>query len=158
MKIEKKYRIPKESFLNQNKNNFDFVETYSIMINNCIIKSDELLSSFFSSIPNWFKWILKINEKREYLNRSPFKFSEGNRIGLFHIFRIFNKEVIIGINSKHLDYRVALLIQENSNMRIVIGFMITRNSVYGNIQFIILKTIQRQIAIKFLKNISKSIN
>ncbi len=155
MNIEKSNRLSVDSLLDQKNDIYDFVETYYITIKRNDIGLNELISSFFKSIPKWLKWMLNFRIKMETVDGSKPGYSKGDIIGPFHIFCLINNEVILGINAKHLDYRISLLIERNNSYRLCFSTTITTNNFLGKCHFTFVKTIYRIATPRILQTITR---
>ena len=154
MKLVKKDQLPSGSILYHDNGIFDFVEAYDIMIKRNDMGLNELISAFFKSIPGWLKWLLFFRISLEKVDGSKPGYSEGDIIGPFHLFRLINNEVVLGINAKHLDYRISLLIKRNKSNGLCFSTAFTINSFIGKCQFIFLKTIYRLATPSILQSMS----
>ena len=141
MNIEKSNRLSVDSLLNQDNGIFDFVETYYITIKRNDIGLNEIISSFFKSIPKWFLWMLNFGTRIKTMDGSKPGYSEGDIIGPFHLFRLTDREAILGVNSKYLDYRVSMMIDLDKNQRFCVSIVITVNTLAGKCYFILVKVI-----------------
>ena len=127
MKVEKQNRLPEGSILNYDNGMYDFVETYYIKRSK-EIGLNAFITSFFKSIPKWLMWMLNIRIKKDMVDGSKLCYSEGDMIGPFHLFRLINNEIVLGINMKHLDYRISLLIEGTDSYRLCYSTIFTINN------------------------------
>jgi hypothetical protein len=165
MKANKKNQLPGASILNQSKDFFDFVETYYLSIGNKNIELNGFIFSFFKSIPEWLQLMFNYRLKKETMDGSKILFSQGDIIGPFHLFRLLNNEAVLGINTKHLDYRISLFMDSLDNHGLYFSTTFTLNSCSGKYIFIFVKTIYRlatphilQTMIRYLYSVYKPQN
>ncbi|WP_159779824.1 DUF2867 domain-containing protein, partial [Flavobacterium sp. 9AF] len=107
---------PKESFLFQKTEKYNYVDSFqgTILDEKNQITSLDVLKAFFSSGPKWItnlfvlrnkivklfglKISQKISNKEEFINN--LKGEPNEQIGLFKIFEVNEKEIIIGEDDK----------------------------------------------------------
>ncbi len=154
MKIEKYRQLPIDSLLNQNIESFDFVETYLIIKGKQDVSLDDIITSFFDSFPKWFQWMMNLNAKSKTMDGSKSDYSESDIIGPFHLFRKTDREAILGVNAKHLDYRVSLV---SENIKISISIVISINTLTGKCYFVVAKIIHYFFIHRILKNMSSNL-
>jgi hypothetical protein len=139
MDIENKYLPPHESVLNECKDIFDFVETHYLSIERKNVELNQLIIFFFKSLPKWLRWILNC----EKMDGSKISYAVGDRIGPFHLFYLNKNEAILGINGRHLDYRISIMTERKNNNRLCLSTTFTLNDFLGKYYFFMVKTFYR---------------
>ena len=89
------------------------------------------------------------------LDGSKIRYSEGDIFGPFHIFRIVSYEIILGINTNHLDYRISLSIEKNKYYRLCFCTVITINNLWGKIHLNIFRKIYRLATLRTLQRMAR---
>ncbi len=83
------------------------------------------------------------------------------KIGFFKLFDKTNKEIILGEDDKHLNFRVSLFMDEAEDnrieKRITISTLIVFNNWFGRIYFLPVKSFHKLIVPAMLKAMIKQI-
>ena len=82
-------------------------------------------------------------------------FIKGKKYGIFSIFEISKREVIIGTNDKHLDFRVSLLADDSQ--KLFISTVVKFHNVFGRIYFFIVKHFHRLIVPAMIKRMAANL-
>lgn len=172
-----KTEIPKDSLLNNNKNTYDYVDSFQGAFIDKFqrIGPTEIAKLFFSSSPKWIDRLLTLRniivkpfglkgsenvpERQKMID--SFNFEKGEQIGLFKVFDITGKEIIVGEDDKHLNYRVSLLIdsnnQDSTDKKIIISTTVKFNNLFGRLYFLPVRPFHKLIVPTILKGIIKNI-
>jgi len=132
--------------------------------------------------PNWLKFLfgirnkiaklvgLKTNDLSGHKNIDPntdiakHNFSVGETLGLFKVYNITEKEVVLGLDDKHLDFRASLLLDQNldenkilknDHRSLTISTKVKYNNLFGKIYFMPVKPFHRKIVPSMLKETIK---
>lgn len=164
-----KHKLPNESVLNICCYKYDYVDVFMETIedpNNKITSTDLCKTFFGKSSPKWVNMLmafrdkvvsifgLKTSDKRT--NTQDFKCEVGERMGIFEIFAKTEKEVILGENDKHLNFRVSLFLEPKGQTKnIIIATVVAYNNWFGRFYFSIVKHFHKLIVPTMLKRMIK---
>lgn len=124
--------MPEGSVLSREKIIFDYTDSFKGEVLNTEgnIGTAEIGRAFFTSTPQWGKKMfnfrnsivkmfgLKTGTDRSQPQESDdFKIEVGEQVGIFKIFDKTDKEIIMGENDKHLDFRVSILYDKAQGSR-----------------------------------------
>jgi hypothetical protein len=130
---------------------------------------DDCVFAFFDCAPAWVSNLLALrntivkmlglktmtSENRTEL-RKKFKVKEGNSLGLFKILVKTKQEVIMGVDDKHLNFRVSLLLDQSEkpeSYRLSITTVVQMNNWFGKLYFMPVKPIHKLIVPVMLRGI-----
>ncbi|MBK8802168.1 MAG: DUF2867 domain-containing protein [Fibrobacteres bacterium] len=121
--------LPAASALNQSSTNFDYVDSFHAEFTD---KRDSIdifvLGEMFAQPgPKWFEALLAIRNKiaSRFSLKTSAKPSEtrtlgrrnweiGEQVGIFRVFGKHRNELVLGENDRHLNFRVSLLLSEDT--------------------------------------------
>jgi len=155
------YTLPKHSLLNESSQTYDYMDSISIDLNDEDIGSKELLNAFITTTPTWIIFLMKLRNKIVSLfglkNKvSPLQenYIVGDKIGFFEIYSIKEKEIILGEDDKHLDFRISLLIDDKN---FILSTVVIYNNIFGRLYFFVIKFFHKRIIVSMAKEISKAL-
>ncbi len=169
-----KTQLPVDSILNKLGNKYDYVDSFKGQIRtHRDFTPTEVGRAFFSSAPDWVEKLMGLRNKivgvfgLKTSNKNPlsreepfdnFKCEPNERLGLFKIFNKTDKEVILGEDDKHLDFRVSLFLENSStNKFLTISTTVKFNNWLGRIYFLPVQPFHRFIVPAMLKSIIKEL-
>ncbi|MDR2206965.1 MAG: DUF2867 domain-containing protein [Flavobacteriaceae bacterium] len=172
-----KSKLPDHSILKKNEKTFDYIDSFQgkFIDKSGNISSAEIGKSFFMNGPKWIEKLFalrnkmvalfglktseKITNRTQILNK--FKCEKGEQIGLFKVFDRTNDEVILGEDDKHLNFRVSLFIDrqtdDSAHKKLTISTTVTFNNRFGRLYFIPVRPFHKLIVPTILKGIIKNI-
>ncbi|MBP9886131.1 MAG: DUF2867 domain-containing protein [Leptospiraceae bacterium] len=171
MKVQRQ-TILQNSKLSAMYPNYDYFDSYK---GECIsqrkITSIDLGRAFFSSSPVWVDKLFSLRNKivslfglkttSSNLDRTSLKefdFQVGKQIGLFKVFALTEKEIILGEDDKHLDFRVSLLVESKEEKQFVnIMTSVKFKNIFGRLYFLPVKPFHQLIVPTMLKGILRKI-
>lgn len=162
--------IPENSLLHSYR--YDHTDSYkqAFVSNRTDINSTTVGKLFFSSGPKWMdrlfilrNRIVKVlglktsGDRDEQLNR--FKCESGEQLGLFKVFEKNDKEVIIGEDDKHLNFRVSLLLHNTSELQkeLIITTIVQFNNRFGRFYFAVIKPFHTAVVRSMVKGIIREL-
>jgi len=158
MKI--RHTLPKYSILNKYRQTYDYIDSISIDVNHEDITSKDLLNAFVTTTPKWIMFLMKVRNKIVSLfglkhTISPLQenYIVGNKIGFFEIYTIKEKEIILGEDDKHLNFRISLLIEDRTFM---LSTVVVYNNIFGKLYFFVIKFFHKRIIISMAKQMVKA--
>ncbi len=170
-----KSTIPNDSLLNEPEEKYDYIDCFRAYIpdkQNKISPTD-IGNAFFSSAPDWVDKLfglrnkivglfgLKTSGSRVDRKIAPtiLKLEKGDQIGIFKVFEKTNKEIILGEDNKHLNFRVSLFIGEADingiEKSITISTLVQFNNWFGRLYFLPVKPFHKLIVPTVLKAMIK---
>ncbi|AQX12623.1 hypothetical protein BAX94_01505 [Elizabethkingia meningoseptica] len=160
--------IPCFSILNQQK--FDYTDVYFQNIKtNKEIRPEDLGKAFFTSNIPWIKKLFTLrnklvsvvglkgsDKKSKIMQKAEHSdFAVGERFGLFKVIDKKDKEIILGEDDKHLDFKVSLLYAEPEN-KIYISTGVQYHNFFGRLYFFIVKPFHRMVVKSMLNSMVTS--
>lgn len=160
-----KVAFPKKSLLSDI--NYDYSDSYSgnIQIDSSSITSKKIGEAFFLSAPDWIGSLLNIRNrivsifglktgKNFHKNNNDIQFEKGEQLGMFRVYDTNEDELILGEDDQHLNFRVSLLIENNTESKpnITISTIVIFNNWLGRLYFLPVKPFHKLIVKSMLKN------
>lgn len=167
MKITKT-TLPANSVLHTAHKAYDYVDSFQSALvdteNSCT--STDVGKAFFTSSPKWVEKLFALRNKivsafglktsgnisdreRQLAN---FKCEPGEQLGLFKVFSKNEKEVILGEDDKHLNFRVSLFLKqqenETTNKTLTISTTVEFNNWFGRLYFLPVRPFHKLIVPK----------
>ena len=173
MKITKS-QFPQSSVLKVT--DYDYYDSFKTIVNDSknAINSTDVAKAFMSSAPDWVGGLFsfrnkivgvfglktgpQITNKEEALNN--FEGKPGESLGFFKVFEKTDNEIILGEDDSHLDFRVSLLLEPDTDLTKVLTITTTVKfkNAFGRIYFFPVKPFHRLIVPVMLKGITKEMN
>ena len=169
-----KSTLPASSLLNKTDQQYDYVDSYSsvIELHRQSLRIEDVGKAFFSAPPSWVDNLFVIRDRIVRLfglktsgvinDRQPlldnFKCEVGEQMGSFKVFSKNEREVILGKDDKHLDFRVSLFICAPSQVHgeeLIVSTVVIFNSWLGQLYFLPVKQFHRLIVPTILKGMVK---
>ncbi|MDP9959998.1 DUF2867 domain-containing protein [Chryseobacterium lathyri] len=174
MKI-KKTELPEGSVLSKEKALFDYTDSFKGELEGKQnISTLELGKAFFTSTPQWGKKMFAFRNSivkmfglktgtgsNKPLSPDDFKLEVGDQIGIFKIFDKTDREIILGENDKHLDFRVSLFYDDTQhgteNSFLTISTTVKYHNRMGMLYFIPVRPFHQLIVPVMLKKMIEKI-
>jgi hypothetical protein len=172
-----KSKLPDKSLLKIDEKSFDYIDSFqgSFIDKNGNIDSTKIGKSFFESGPKWIDKLFafrnklvglfglktsgKITDRQKLLDN--FKCEKGEQLGLFKVFAKTADEIVLGEDDKHLNFRVSLLIDKQTESKtdknLIISTTVKFNNWFGRFYFIPVRPFHKLIVPTMLKGIIKNI-
>ncbi|MFF5994654.1 MULTISPECIES: DUF2867 domain-containing protein [unclassified Lysinibacillus] len=163
-----KCQMPSDSLIY--KIPYHYYDAYEGFIAKNEVSIEQVTLAFFKSSPKWINSLFRLrNNIVKYLglkttNVNRLDLSEediepGHSIGLFNIIEKCQREIILGENDKHLNFRVSIFIFKKENgHNIIVSTSVQFQNFFGNIYFQFIKLFHRTIVKTMLRNIIKSLS
>jgi Protein of unknown function (DUF2867) len=172
-----KSTLPGDSLLNVPGDKYDYVDCYQghIVDKQNKISPTDIGNAFFSSAPEWVDklfglrnnivGLFGLKNSQNRIARQKIqdisKFEKGDQIGFFKLFDKTNKEIILGEDDKHLNFRVSLFMDEAEDNRIekhvTISTLVIFNNWFGRIYFLPVRSFHKLIVPAMLKAMIKQL-
>ena len=171
--------LPASSMLSLNHQKYDYVDCFQSSLidkENSLTPSDTC-KAFFTSIPRFGERLvamrdrivsmfgLKLSGESFTLQElDSFKYERGEQLGILKIFdRVsnpINNEIIFGVDDKHLNLRVSLLLENtkiDNQKNLIISTIVEFNNWFGRMYFLPVKPIHKLIVKVMLKEMIKKL-
>jgi hypothetical protein len=142
----------------------DYVDRYSAALNAQGLTIEQVGKAFFSSSPAWVDWLfalrnrivsllgLKTSGAREAVLQN-FKCEVGESVGLFKVFDKNEREVILGEDDKHLNFRVSLFLDRENNA-LIVSTIVDIHNWLGTLYFLPVKPFHKLIVPTIVKGMA----
>lgn len=166
--IISKLLLPNSSSLKQLESEYDYIDSFQAAFFNQSKNIDPTLIGklFFASIPNWGERLLALRNRivgllglkttgdptRELQN---FKCESGEQFGPLKVVDKTNNEVIFGVDDKHLDFSVSLLLEQRKTL--TISTTVKFNNWFGQFYFSLVRPFHKLIVKSMLKKMIKEL-
>jgi len=166
-KIKTYYNIPATSLAVSCFTKADYVDSYEIKPNTQD-SVDSITNKIFNT-PGWSAKLLTIRDKivavfglkttAKVISNDMDFYPVGSTISFFPVINRNENEIIMGIDDKHLDFRVStLLVKNGKNCSVSVTTIVKFNNTLGRMYFFIIKPFHRIIVkdslYRYLKTIS----
>ena len=170
--ITQKSTIPDSSILRKQNEPFNYIDSFST----CFSDPDneyginEIMKLFITCGPGWAGWLMSLRDKivkpfglktsEATLPQQSENYEPGSQQGIFKIFDKTDNEIILGENDKHLNFKVSLLLDPDTNpdnKRISITTVVRFNNLLGKAYFLPVKPFHKLIVKGSLENIIEQI-
>jgi len=168
-----KTNLPNNSILNASHKEFHYLDSFQGTLTDVGNKftSVDVGKAFFSSGPKWVGKIFTLrnnivsifglktsgnitNRERQLAN---FKCEPGEQLGLFKVFAKTENEVILGEDDKHLNFRVSLYLEQQTNgtkkKNLIVTTTVEFNNWFGRLYFLPVRPFHKLIVPTMLKGI-----
>ena len=152
------------------KQKFDYTDVYFQEVKTeRNIRPEDLGKAFFTSNIPWVKKLftlrnklvamfgLKGSDKKSKIMKQAEQsdFAIGERFGLFKVLDKKEKEIILGEDDKHLDFKVSLLYAQPEN-KIYISTGVQYHNFFGRLYFFFVKPFHRLVVKSMLNSMAAS--
>ena len=161
--------LPKNSLIEKALPRIDYQDTFAMETDHPI-PVEKLPILFFKSFPKWFMLLMGIREvfgkfvglktahgmdvKKQL---QEFKGEVGESIALFHVLGRSNKELMMGENDSHLDFRLSFFSRpKGSKTEIIMTTTVLFNNWKGRAYFVPVKPFHRAIMPILLKRMYRN--
>ena len=159
-----KAQLPDGSVLAKPEVRYDYLDSFGSILQDPDNKVgvNDLVKAFFSAGPKWIGSLFRLRNKlvsvaglktsrgdEHYQQLQKFNCEPGAQVGIFRVFEVFDHEVILGQDDKHLDFRVSLFLKKDTKEKeikhLVISTIVTFNHWSGRLYFLVVKPFHRLI-------------
>ena len=151
--------FPTESVLAPGLATYDYADSYSLDLSRDI-SVDEAVNAFCGPLPTAVRILMSTRDfvagrlglktSRGYAAgdpSAPVVCRPGDRMGLFLVMGRHEREIVLGEDDSHLDFRVSVLVRPRS---VVVSTVVTYNNRLGRIYFAAVKPFHRWIVSRTL--------
>ncbi|MFZ1704492.1 MAG: DUF2867 domain-containing protein [Saprospiraceae bacterium] len=171
------HKLPDDSVLHIDNINYHYMDSYTATFEdkNDTITLEVVGKSFFKSGPSWIGRLfalrnkivslfgLKIPETSQDHQKQldNFRLEPGNRLGLFNVFYVSEKEVVLGEDDKHLNFRVSLILNNHQSKAhsktLTISTTVFYNNFLGRLYFIPVRPFHKLIVSTMMRSTIKNL-
>lgn len=129
----------------------DFGDTYSLAVNGLKLNALDASQLVFGRAPGWIKWLLALRN----LIVKPFGLRSGRErvlharphIGFFPVIRQSTDHVLLGLDDRHLNFRVSIEVKERGAgwQEISVSTAVKTHNLLGRVYLAIVKPFHRMI-------------
>ncbi|MFD2164300.1 DUF2867 domain-containing protein [Paradesertivirga mongoliensis] len=168
-------KLPSNSLLNSSQ--YHYSDSYLTTLKDIYtgITPTQMGKAFFRSAPQWTESLFMLRNRmvsfmglkastkpQNHLELlAKFKCEPGEVLGLFKVFSKTDREVILGEDDKHLNFRVSLFCEPNpegaGEKRLIISTTVKFNNWFGRLYFLPVRPIHRLIVPAMLKGMVKQL-
>lgn len=139
-------------------NRIDFSDAFSTT--NTTNSVEEITQLIFNNSPKWVNQLFVLRNRLVKLiglkTMKPAndneKYKVGGYIGIFKIFSITDREIIVGANDSHLNFRAIIVNNQKPTYNIQVITLVEYNNLTGKIYMNIVKPFHRLIVKKLVLN------
>lgn len=151
---------PTDSHIRSFLTKIDFEDAYAFQTAACSESIEEVYIKIFTTAPAWVVAAMRLRNllvspfglKTEMDKRRPISLKEGEKTGIFRIYRIFENEVVAGENDKHLDFRVSVHRSANDSSTITVSTLVQYNNAFGKMYMSLIAPFHKMVVKSLLKS------
>lgn len=167
--------LPADSVLCTAGKNYDYTDSYQASLAEVggTVQSVEVGKAFFASAPEWVDILFRLRNRivavfglktaggtenrQEMLEK--FSCAPGERLGLFKVYAKTDREVVLGEDDRHLNFRISLFIDrhETAPASLTISTTVEFNNWFGRLYFMPVKYFHKLIVPAMLKGIVREL-
>lgn len=148
--------LPSNSILKLHYADYAYKDTFEVAISRQDVANWELIAALFCSAPPWFDVLAKLRDRMVSVfglktsagdpKRLPPPYLEGQEIGFFRVLEQADREVILGNDDKHLNFRTSLMVtQKDDGAHLCVSTVVSTKNLLGTVYFGIVKYAHRLI-------------
>jgi len=156
-----KCSIPESSKIFDHIGAVSYSDCYSTCINRRVSATDAY-RAIFGHTPSWIESLMSVRNKiaamiglknlsgptlenvANSIHQTPYVV--GSRAGMFSVISVSEKEVILGDDDKHLNFRISVLIDSDSKTIVYVSTIVEEHNLAGRVYMLIVKPFHRIIA------------
>jgi hypothetical protein len=165
--------IPKDSIIRTSLDRIDHADAFHCLFQTSDhITIEQVIHAFFAAAPSWMHTLFNIrdaivkqfglktiNRKERERMRREFVIQPGASLGLFNVFSNNEREVIMGEDDKHLNFRVSFLLEKRDDQTYELYFMtiVKFHNWLGKIYFLPVKPMHALVVKTMMRNTVKAL-
>jgi hypothetical protein len=155
-----KTTCPADSELRSFIGHIDFEDAYAFRTPESPASMEALYAGIFNTAPAWVEYAMRLRNmlvapfglKTEIdKNQTPL-IKEGEKAGIFRIYKILENEVIAGEDDKHLNFRVSVHRKPGRDAVITVTTMVHYNNLFGKIYMTLIAPIHKMVVKSILRS------
>jgi hypothetical protein len=160
--------IPPYSMIAKAYKKYDYADSYLFNFHSADpISVDDITKKMFLDLPEWVIFLLdmrniivkyfglKVGDIKEIINKfRNNKIETGKPFLLFNVLDKNEKEIMMGEDDKHLNFKLSIILEKNgNNYTIIVTTVVVYNNIFGNLYFLPVKPFHKLIVKTMIKNI-----
>lgn len=161
--------LPSNSILKRQCADYAYKDTFEVAISRQDVANWEMIAALFHSAPPWFDALAKLRDRMVAVfglktstgnpKRLPPPYRQGQELGFFRVMEEADREVILGNDDKHLNFRTSLLMTEKEGgHRLCVSTVVSTKNLLGTVYFGIVKHAHRLIVPIMARGMARIIN
>lgn len=168
----KKVRVPAKSLAMHAFSKVDYADAYAVPLPpGNEVDIDTLARAFFSAAPNWVDALMSLRDvlagsiglkmaasaTRPSKQEMKRKLEPGMRAGVFKVYERTEREILMGEDDRHLDFRVSVLLHRQAGVRwLVVSTVVRFNGWLGRAYFLPVRPFHKLIVPAMVKGMVKA--
>ena len=137
----------------------DFADSYALTVDGQALDATEAASRAFGRAPRWITWLLALRN----LLVAPFRLKTGRAksasqptVGFFPLLSRSADRLVLGLDDKHLDFRLVVEVTElgSGRQRITASTVVKTHNLFGRTYLAIVKPFHRRIVPAMLAQVA----
>ena len=156
--VTRQTAIPEKSIIANGFDSIDYFDTYRIVCSTSGSVEEITAQIFKRNLPKWAKWLMYIRASIVWIFglKSGRKMMREEQSAIFPVIEQNENEIVSGINDKHLDFRVSVLI-DRKNAFIYLTTIVHFNNFWGRMYFLPIKPFHNMIIKSMLRKDAKTL-
>ncbi|MFD2786742.1 DUF2867 domain-containing protein [Hymenobacter rubripertinctus] len=163
-------RVPPQSALRATAQRAHYRDCYRMDVPTTDVTLDDAVRAFFHGAPAWVRQAMALRDRvmgrLGYHTQGPepaqslegVRFEPGTTLGLFHIYERHERELIMGSDDRHLNFRVSILLdQEPTRTWLYITTTVELHNTMGRLYFGLIKRPHRLVVRSMMRNIRQAL-
>ncbi|HYD54485.1 MAG TPA: DUF2867 domain-containing protein [Gemmatimonadaceae bacterium] len=146
----------------------DFADAYAIEIPPAV-GARELAETVFASAPPWVAVLMAVRHavvaplglvatRRSLADAAVTANRTGDRVGVFPMLAEAPDEVLLGLDDRHLDFRISVRIFENGDRSCgVVSTFVRRHNLLGRVYFGVVKPFHRMVVPAMMRRAARTL-
>ena len=160
-----KVNLPATSRLHEYLEKIDFEDAYAFRGQSQGMSMEDVYIKIFNTTPLWVEYAMRLRNvlvapfglKTEIdKNRLP-SVKEGEKSGIFRIYRILENEIIAGEDDQHLNFRVSVHRKTAESSVITVSTIVQYNNAFGRFYMTLLSPFHKMVVKSILSSSVKII-
>lgn len=161
--------LPNNSILKRSYPDYAYKDSFEVAISRQDVANWEMIAALFHSAPPWFDVLARLRDRMVSVfglktsigdpKRLPPPYREGQEIGFFRVLEQVDREVILGNDDKHLNFRTSLMLTQTEGVpRLCVSTVVSTKNLLGSAYFGIVKHVHRLIVPIMARGMARIIN
>ena len=156
--VTKQKAIPEKSIVTNGFDSIDYFDTYRIVSSTSGSAAEIADRIFKHNMPDWAKWLMYIRASIVWIFgiKTGKEMMREEQEAIFPVIEQNENEIVSGVNDKHLDFRVSVLI-DRENLFIYLTTIVHFNNIWGRMYFLPVKPFHNLIIKSMLCKVAKTL-
>lgn len=157
--IISKVNLPAGSQLYHYLEKTDFEDAYAFRSQSAGLSMEDIYIRIFNTAPLWVEYAMRLRNvlvapfglKTEIEKNRPPMIKEGEKSGIFRIYKILENEIVAGEDDKHLNFRVSVHRNMVSSPVITVSTIVQYNNAFGRMYMTLISPFHKMVVKSILK-------